>query len=281
MSLGTIFSVKEFTLHDGPGVRTTVFFKGCPLRCQWCHNPEGLRMEPELMIQHARCTHCGKCTMGCVHPDCQGFDRCLHVCPNGLIQLCGERVEAEDLAARLLKNRVFFGQDGGITLSGGEPLMQGAFALALLRALRGVHRAVETSGHADMDTFAQVANEADLMIMDIKHVDPAQHMHYTGVDNARILRNLDQLKAMDRPFLIRVPLIPGVNDSAENLDATAALLQDCADRVRVELLPYNALAGAKYASVGRQYDDQTFDANKANAPDLSAFERLGIDCRVC
>jgi pyruvate formate lyase activating enzyme len=278
VSQGIIFSIREFTLHDGPGIRTTVFFKGCPLRCQWCHNPEGLSPEPELMIKSQMCTGCGKCMRGCAHEVCQPFERCTRICPNNCVEICGERIEAGALAQRLLKNRMFF-EDGGITVSGGEPLMQPEFLMELLTALRPVHRAIETSGHADWQVFRRAAEEADLILMDLKLMDPARHKAYTGVDNARILRNLEVLKAVGKPFVARIPLIPGVNDSAENMEQTAAALEDCRDRVKVEVLPYNQLAGAKYASVGRSYGF-SLDPSKAGPWDTRPFERRGIDIAV-
>ncbi len=268
MTSGIIFSIKEFTLHDGPGIRSTVFLKGCPLRCAWCHNPEGLHPEPQLMIKHGQCVHCGKCMGGCAHEACAPFDRCTKVCPLGCMNIVGERVAADALAERLLRNRSFFEPEGGITLSGGEPLMQPDFSLALLVALRPVHRAVETSGFAAPAHFAAMAQEADLVLMDLKHMDGTLHKRYTGVDNAPILRNLAQLKATGKSFIIRVPLIRDVNDDVGNLAATAAVLADCKDRVQVELLPYNTLAGAKYADLGLSYP--LADATPSAAADACA-----------
>ena len=279
MSSGIVFSVKEFTLHDGPGIRTTVFLKGCPLRCAWCHNPEGLSQSPELMVKTSLCTGCGKCLLPCTHTECAPFGRCTKVCQHGLIEICGEQVDAHSLAEKLKRNAAFFTDGGGITLSGGEPLMQGEFTLALLRELRPLHRAVETSGYANQATFRAIAKESDLMLMDIKLVDDAQHIRWTGASNRLILCNLEQLKSIGIPFVIRVPLIPGISDTEYNMRSTADLLSDCVDRVQVELLPYNELAGAKYASVGLSYEP-SFDATAALNNHMEMFRSRHIPVRV-
>lgn len=247
---GVIFDIKELAIHDGPGPRTTVFFKGCPLRCKWCHNPEGLSFAPQLTVRESRCTHCGRCKRPCDHPDCQPYGRCLHRCPLGLVSVAGTRIASDVLAKKLLRGRDFWGAEGGVTVSGGEPLGQPAFLMALLDELAGVHRCIETCGFAPESHFAEMCARTELVIMDLKLIDPAMHRHWTGQDNAPILANLAQLKKSGHPFIIRVPLIPDVNDTEQNLAATAALLHDAPGLQRVELLPFNPLAGAKYAMVG-------------------------------
>jgi len=255
-----------------------VFFKGCPLRCAWCHNPEGLRPEPELMIKKNLCTGCGKCMRGCAHEQCKPFDRCTKVCPNGCIEVCGERVDAAELAKKLKRNATFF-EGGGVTLSGGEPLAQPAFVLDLLRELRPLHRAFETSGYAPEDAFAAVASEVDLVLMDLKLMDQEAHKKYIGAPNDLILRNLELLKQTGKPFIIRIPLIPGINDREANMEATAQALADAADRVKVEVLPYNQLFGAKYDSVGRQYEPP-FDPKAVVPCPTEPFERHDIPVAV-
>ncbi len=267
---GIIFDIKEFSVHDGPGPRTTVFLKGCPLRCRWCHNPEGLLPAPQLMVRENHCTHCGRCRTPCSHPDCQPFGRCLHACPRGLIHVAGRTVDSDELAKELLRAQDFFDScGGGITVSGGEPLMQPEFLCALLDALHGVHRCVETSGYASEAAFAAVRARTELLIMDIKLADPAQHRRWTGVDNAPVLRNLAQLQSDGRPFIIRTPLIPGVCDTADHLRAIAALLRSVPGFVRWELLPYNTLAGAKYPMVGKTPPE--FSASSADPTALRQF----------
>lgn len=251
---GLVFDIKEFALHDGGGIRDTVFFKGCPLRCVWCHNPEGLNVERELYIRKARCTDCGLCRRPCDHPDCQGFGRCLHVCPQNLISVAGEEWESEALAARLLRHKsVFDSTGGGVTLSGGEPLLQADFCADLLSRLQGeVHTAIETSGYASLEIFERVTALCDLVMMDIKIADPARHKDFTGVDNAPILANAKRLQASGRKHLFRVPLIPSITDTEENLTAIAKIV----GQSPVELLPYNTMAAAKYPNVGRVFSNR-------------------------
>ncbi len=270
---GVVFDVKELTVHDGPGLRTTVFLKGCPLRCKWCHNPEGLSAQPELLTKTAQCTGCGRCRAGCAHPDCQPYGRCLHVCPRGLVSVCGERVEAGALARRLRRGAAFL-EHGGVTLSGGEPLLQPDFAEALLHELEGMHRVVETSGYALPADFDRVTARAELVLFDVKHTDPERHKALTGVDNAPILRNLRSLRESGKPFVLRVPLIPGCNDEADNLEATAALAAQGGNLARVELLRYNPFAGAKYPWVGRVFG--LAEPGEQKTPDLRPFMARGI-----
>ena len=267
MATGIVFDIKEFALSDGPGIRTTVFLKGCPLRCAWCHNPEGLRREPELYRATGACVDCGLCRRPCIHPDCAPYGRCLHACPRGLLRVSGAVWESSALAAHLLRGAdLFESAGGGITVSGGEPLLQAEFARALLGALPGVHRALETSGHAEKETFLSVASLCDLVLFDLKLADPGEHRRYTGVSNERILANAEALKASGIPHIFRIPLIPGITDRRENLAALAAIAGDSP----VELLSYNALAPAKYAGVGMTYPD-FIDPSAANPPDLSLF----------
>jgi len=252
MVTGTVFDIKEFAQNDGDGVRTTVFFKGCPLRCIWCHNPEGLSPLPELYVGQNGCENCGLCRRPCSHDDCKPFGRCLHICPHGLLRVSGREYGARELAEKLKKSADFLEEVGGITLSGGEPLLQWEFALALIRELKPLNIAVETSGYADLDVFKAVISECDLVMIDVKLADREAHKKYTGVYNDKILENLAWLKKSGKSFLIRVPLIPGITDTDENIAAIAKI----ADGHPVELLPYNDLAGAKYPSVGKVYTDE-------------------------
>lgn len=276
MAEGMIFDIKEFAVHDGPGIRITVFLKGCPLRCIWCHNPEGLSSIPELMIRKSSCTNCGKCRAGCSHKECGTFDRCTKVCPEGLVKVVGESVDSRELANRLKGFEEFLHKNkGGVTISGGEPLAQPEFLIDLLKELKPIHTVVETSGYGRQDVFRQVMQLADLILFDIKHIDPKVHKKVTGFDNTLILENLNNLIASRKSFIARVPLIPGVNDSQENMEKTALLLKDAPCLERVELLPYNPYAGAKYPTVNRDYMP-SFD--EGQQPDIftHAFDRYGI-----
>ena len=266
MSRGILFDIKEFALSDGPGIRTTVFMKGCPLRCAWCHNPEGLRKEPELYRATAACLDCGLCRRPCTHPDCAPHGRCLHACPRGLLRVAGREWESDELAAYLRRGADLFCDGGGITVSGGEPLLQAEFVRDLLSALPDIHKAIETSGYAPTETFLSVARSADLVMMDLKLYDSAAHRRYTGVDNAIILKNAKALRESGIPHVFRIPLIPAITDTREKLAALAAVAGDSP----VELLSYNRLAPAKYAGVGMSYPD-FIDPLSANEVDLSLF----------
>ena len=267
---GTVFDIKEFSVHDGPGVRTTVFMKGCPLSCKWCHNPEGLSPHPEIMVRTARCRKCGLCLRPCTHEECKPFTRCLHACPDGLVSVAGKIWDADRLAAKLLQNADFMqSSGGGVTISGGEPTMQAEFVCELLDKLSGVHRAVQTCGFTTAERFMNVISRVEFVMMDIKLADPAMHREFCGVDNRIILENFERLRASGKDYVIRVPLIPDITDTYENLSAIAALVGDSP----VELLPYNNFAGAKYEGVGRTY---TLPDKKNNEVDVTLFKNAKL-----
>jgi pyruvate formate lyase activating enzyme len=281
MYKGIIFDIKEFALFDGPGIRTTVFLKGCPLHCQWCHNPEGLSPKPQMMVSFSSCTHCGACEAVCLSPGaCIFCGRCVRRCPLGLRRIAGEEYTAEILAKKLLRNDGYLKTNGGgYTLSGGEPAFQGDFLLELLGYLRGSHRAVETSGYCSGELFSAILGETELMLMDLKAADPEIHKRYTGVDNRVILENLEGLKSSGRPHIIRIPVIPGVNDTEQNYRATAELLKDDRSLIQVELLPYHKTAGSKYNMLGITYQPG-FDVGQNPFMDRGIFLAEGIPCTV-
>lgn len=266
---GLIFDIKEFSIRDGEGIRTTVFFKGCPLRCAWCHNPEGLSPTPELWADPARCRDCGLCRLPCNHPDCKPFGRCLHVCPQDLVRRVGKTYTPHELAERLRRQKSMFDAlGGGVTLSGGEPLLQADFCAALLRELGGdIHTTIETSGYAPPPDFERIIHLCDFVIMDIKLMDDAAHKRWTGVSNEQILSNAKYLMASGVPHIFRTPLIPSITDTEENLRAIAQFIGN----EPIELLPYNDLAPAKYAAVGRSFTTE-IDPTKKRLPDLSIFQ---------
>jgi len=267
---GRIFNIQRFSVHDGPGIRTTVFLKGCPLRCTWCHNPESLRGEVELSVAESRCIHCGQCVAACptgrlrvlgedgpTHwtpkalgkaPECTLCGTCVEVCPVEARQLVGWRSSVDELLAEVLKDRLFFDDSGGgVTFSGGEPLGQPEFLAAALDACRhhGMRTAVDTSGFCRQEDLLAVARQSDLFLYDLKHMDEERHRELTGVSNRRILENLQALAAIHDGIWIRVPLIPGVNDDAENLDATARFVLSLPGVRRLHLLPYHRHGLAK------------------------------------
>jgi len=278
---GSIFDIEEFAVYDGPGMRTAVFLKGCPLKCRWCHNPEGLRPGPQRITSHSLCIRCGACANACPSMEqCTGCGACADVCPADAVHIAGAPVEAETIARRILANaRVLQMNGGGVTFSGGEPLMQPDFVLEICRLLPGVHKCIETSGYAAQKDFRRVIDAMDYVIMDVKLADSAAHRKWTGVDNGRILANLSYLKRCGKPFRIRVPLIPTVNDSLENMQQTARLIAGSENLDRVELLPYHKAAGAKYQSAGLRYDPG-FPTDQPPQIHTQPFLSLGMEVTV-
>jgi len=276
MSTGLIFDIKEFAVYDGPGIRQTIFLKGCPLRCSWCHNPEGQKMCPELMVSKASCISCGRCKEVCDNEKCITCGKCIHQCPLNLRKICGQHISAEELAGYIKeKGGYYAAYGGGVTFSGGEPLMQPEFLLETLYLLAGIHKAIETSGYANNETFRSVISMTDYVMMDIKLVDSHLHMKYTGVDNAIILENLASLCSGNKKFSVRIPVIPGVNDNESNFCDVAELIKNAPMLERVELLPYHKTAGAKYEMVNRNYDPM-FDVNRPVFISQKIFSQYGI-----
>lgn len=278
---GTVFDIKQMAVFDGSGIRTTVFLKGCYLRCQWCHNPEGLEVYPQLMVSYHSCIHCGKCYEVCKHHDkCINCFECIDVCPLHLRKKAGTVYTDEELAKILLKNKDILGMNGGgITFSGGEPLMQAEFVMSVIDKLEGLNTAIETCGYSKPEVFQELVKRLDFVIMDLKIIDREKHKYYTGVDNEIILNNLKWLKSSGKPFTIRVPLIPGVNDTEENLGATASLLTDAEHLEKIELLPYHQTAGAKYTMLGKTYHPDFDTTREVN--NLQAYvQSYGLPCSI-
>lgn len=274
---GTVFDIKQLAVFDGPGIRTTVFLKGCPLRCAWCHNPEGLTVKKQLMVSTGNCLQCGECKKACPEDGkCTACGSCILACPLHLRKICGVDYTDEALANKLLRDRDILEKNGGgVTFSGGEPTMQPMFLLAVLKRLKGMHRAIETCGYCEPGTFREILDELDYVLMDIKLADPAAHERWTGRDNGLILHNLETLKESGIPFTIRIPVIPGVNDSDRNFEDTAALLMGARTLKKVELLPYHKTAGAKYGMVEREYRPG-FREDQEPHINTEIFERYGI-----
>ncbi len=257
---GQIFNVQRFSVHDGPGIRTTVFLKGCPLRCAWCHNPEGISTAPEMMVLVDRCIHCGQCADACPSgflaggtAPCTLCGTCTEICPVEARQVIGRAVTVDELLAEVLKDRIFFDDSGGgVTFSGGEPLAQPRFLCAALTACRraGLHTVVDTCGFCRRDDLRAVARLTDVFLFDLKIMDERKHRELTGVSNRPILDNLRAL-AHDHPDVrIRVPVIPGVNDSRANMAATARFASALPGVRRVSLLPYHATGEPKRERLG-------------------------------
>lgn len=266
---GTVWNVQRFCLQDGPGIRTTVFLKGCPLHCVWCHNPESQRAEPQLLYDPEKCVHCLKCTRMCAescHRSEQGkhvFDRtrCLAcgACCSPLchaLELCGRQMSADEVLAEVLRDRPFYEQSGGgLTLSGGEPLYQAAFCTELLRKAKeqGLHTCLETCGFAPRQVLEETAAFVDLYLFDYKETDPERHKQFTGVDNRPILENLAWLDGQGKPILLRCPVIPGYNDRADHFLGIAETANRLQNVIGIAVEPYHDLGARKYGTLGREY----------------------------
>ncbi len=267
---GIVSDIKRMSVHDGPGIRTTLFLKGCPLRCLWCHNPENLTMRPALSFTQKLCVGCGMCVQACPHgvhdlrdgihrvrhADCVGCGRCAEACLPGALTLFGRTMEPAQAAALLLEDRTFYDQShGGVTFSGGEPLLQSGFLAETLSLLKGqgIHTAVDTCGEVPWNAFAAVLPYTDLFLYDIKHLDAEAHRRGTGAGNARILENLRLLHQHGAAVEVRTPVIPGYNDSPETLRGIAELLRGYDNITYWRLLPYHSMARGKYEALGMEY----------------------------
>jgi pyruvate formate lyase activating enzyme len=258
MPAGLVFNVQRFSVHDGPGLRTTVFMKGCPLSCGWCHNPESQSPSLEFVRLRHLCMACGLCRDEELdNPVVTGRDQDdVEACPTGALRGVGERVGPEELVKSLLRDRVFFDQSGGgVTISGGEPLVQAAFVTDVLRRLRaeGVHTALDTCGFGRWSELRDAAEHASLVLYDLKLMDPVRHRAATGMSNDVILDNLRALAGVHPAIWIRLPVIPGVNDDGDNIEATADFVCSVPGISRLDLLPYHPTGEAKFARLGLEY----------------------------
>jgi pyruvate formate lyase activating enzyme len=267
MQTGKIFDIKKYAIHDGPGIRTTIFFKGCPLACRWCHNPESQAHASHRLYRNERCIACRECVAACPEDaiqvgaqgiewnpsDCVYCAACAGICPAEAVELIGHTVTVDDVLAEIAKDTVFYDESqGGVTLSGGEPLMQPSFLMDLLDACGrlGYHRTVDTSGYADRQILFDAASRTDLFLYDLKHMDPEKHAEYTGVSNEKILANLEFLSRQKAEIIIRFPVIPGLNTDPENIDQTCAFVSSLPGVRRMNILPYHCAATAKYKNLG-------------------------------
>ncbi len=281
MKNGVVFSIEEFSIYDGPGIRTTVFLKGCPLRCMWCHSPEGQSFAPEILRSPNGCLSCGACLEKGL--EITGEKRLvkesINVCPKDLIREAGTVYAPDELVGKILKNARILQKGGGVTFSGGEPLSQADFLTDCLSRLEGrIHRAIQTSGYATEEVFDRVLALCDYVLFDLKLIDDKKHRYYCGQSNELILKNYRALARSGKEFITRIPLIPTVNDTVDNLSKTAELMDRCGVR-RVELLPYHKLTGSKYAMTGRVYAPE-FDENIPPCPHLEIFEKHDIEVSV-
>jgi pyruvate formate lyase activating enzyme len=290
MEKALIFDIKPYSINDGPGIRITIFLKGCPLSCLWCHNPEGISPHRQKLYAKAKCIGCETCVQNCpkdalkltsdgIVTDaalCDLCGICADVCPTKAMEMSGSEVTVEELMKRIRRETHLMDHSaGGVTISGGEPMMQSDFLIELLIALgrEGIHRAVDTTGLAKTETLLEVAGHTDLFLYDLKMMDPERHKRFTGVSNEKILENLRILSESGAEINIRIPLIKGVNADEENLRQSAAFVAGLAGSKKiVSILPYHNIASHKYGKMGREYDEGEME--EPTAEEVAAAGRI-------
>ncbi|MCK5821581.1 MAG: glycyl-radical enzyme activating protein [Bacteroidales bacterium] len=296
---GLIFDIKPYSINDGPGIRITLFLKGCPLNCVWCHNPESISPHVQKMYSKSKCIGCGACVDECpvnaltLTPDgivtdtdlCTLCGRCADVCPTLAIEMSGKQATVEDMMKVIRKEALTLDQsNGGVTISGGEPMMQSDFLIELLDAIgeEGLHRAVDTTGFVKTETLLEVAKRTELFLYDLKSMDPEVHKKYTGVGNEKILSNLKILAESGASIRVRIPLIKGVNSDQANIRASAQFLAGLPVRIPVDILPYHDIAIMKHEKLGQKYQQDELQEPGASEIEgiIQQFAELGITARV-
>lgn len=295
--LAMITDIQRYSVHDGPGIRTIVFFKGCPLRCKWCHNPETFSLMPEIIYEKSDCIGCGRCIEVCTahavslkdgalitdREKCTNCGECALVCPSKARRMVGDILTIEDVIGRVKRDRVFYkNSGGGVTLSGGEVTMQSIFAQKLLLKLKGmsIHTAIETCAYASPENFRRVAFAADLILFDFKHPDPEKHRQYTGVDNVLIHQNLLDAIAAGKKVIARYPLIPGVNDSMQDVEATGAFCKS-AGIEEIHLLPFHQNGETKWVGLDKDYSFKGQEGMSVVAATKAASRLKDLCLKVC
>jgi len=270
MKKALISNIQKFSTEDGPGIRTTVFFKGCPLKCIWCHNPESTGFYPEIMWDEDKCIRCGECIKKCPNKAieiinnylitdkkmCSGCGRCVDICPVGARELVGKYLTLKEIVNEVKKDKIFYDKsNGGVTLSGGDPCLQWEFTRDLLRECKnlGIHTALDTSGYVEWSALKEILAFTDLVLYDLKLADEIEHKKYTGVKNQLILTNIKKVSKQGVPIWIRVPIIPRCTDSIENIMKLKEIIKKLNNVERIDLLAYHTLGVAKYKKLGLKY----------------------------
>jgi len=300
MPQSLVFDIKRYAINDGPGIRVVIFFKGCNLHCAWCHNPESISASSEKMYAPAKCIKCGTCVEACpenaitLTPDgiitdaklCKLCGKCAEVCPTKAIEMSGKSMTVNEIMEVIEKERIFFDQSGGgVTFSGGEPLVHSKMLIELLNECgkRGIHRAVDTAGNVNTETILEVARRTDLFLYDLKMMDSVLHKKWIGAGNEKILHNLKALSKANSNIIIRIPLIGGVNDTAENIELTAKFIAELeGDKKEVHLLPYHNIAQNKYSKLGKaDHFEHLMEPDKRSLTRaIAKFKEFGITASV-
>jgi len=298
LDFATIINIQKYSIHDGPGIRTTVFFKGCPLNCLWCHNPESQNSSPEIMFFEERCTSCGSCVKVCTSKaikfiqgspvidkcKCNLCGKCSDFCLKNARELVGKDITVKHLMSEIIKDEVFYEEsNGGVTFSGGEPLMYADYLVNVLKFCKdkNIHTTIDTSGYATFEQFEKIIDNVDLILFDIKHMNNEKHLKYTGVSNTVILENLKKLSERGSNIYIRMPIIAGVNDNDENIDAAVAFLSKL-NIIQVNLLPYHKMGMDKYRRLNMQYklSGEETPTEEAMNQIAQKFKKAGIKIKI-
>lgn len=291
-------NIQKYSIHDGPGIRTTVFLKGCPLNCWWCHNPESQKVSPEIMFFKERCTLCGSCIKRCTQKAIEFVDgyptvdeskctlcgKCCDFCPNNARELVGSNLTVKELMKEIIKDEAFYDEsNGGVTFSGGEPLMHADYLNNVLKVCKtkGIHTTIDTSGYAAWEQFEKIVDNVDLFLFDIKHMDNEKHLKYTGVGNVLIFENLMKLSQRGNNIYIRMPIIAGINDDDENIELSVKFLSKL-NIIHVNLLPYHKMGMDKYRRINREYKLSGLEtpSDEVISKIADKFKKAGIKIKI-